>query len=381
LKSGAAIAAVILAAGQSVRMGGFKPLLPLGGTPVIERVARLFLAAGIGHVAVVTGHRAPEIHQAVTPLKIHCVTNPDYRQGMFTSVQTGLRNLPCGCAAAFIHPADIPLVRRHTIRRMTAAFRAASPAILYPTFDERRGHPTLIRSDLVPAILAWHGRGGLRAFLQGHDDESLELPVVDEAILLDMDTPQAYRRMAARLDREQIPSAEECRVLMDRVASLPSPIAAHCRAVSRVGRCLADALQAAGVGVDPEKVAAAALLHDIARTLKDHARAGAQLLEIHGFVSLAPLVAGHMDLEVNADHPIDEAQIVFLADKLVAGDRLVDLATRFDAKLAQYGANPAAAARIARRRENALCVKAKVERLTGLPVHAIVAGLAEGGKR
>ncbi|MCB2167098.1 MAG: hypothetical protein KQI78_05515 [Deltaproteobacteria bacterium] len=56
-----------------------------------------------------------------------------------------------------------------------------------------------------------------------------------------------------------------------------------------------------------------------------------------------------MDLEVNAEHPIDEAQIVFLADKLVAGDRLVDLETRFDAKLAPYGSNPAAA-RIARRR-------------------------------
>lgn len=381
MKTGAAIAAVILAAGQSVRMGRFKPLLPLGNTPVIARVVKLFLGAGIDNVVVVTGHRATEIHEMVTPLKINCVENPAYRQGMFTSVQTGLRHLPHGCAAFFIHPVDIPLVRRHTIEGMTTAFLSASAAIIYPTFDERRGHPTLIRSDLVPAILAWHGRGGLRAFLQGHDDESLELPVVDEAILLDMDTPQAYRRMAARLDREQIPSAEECRVLMERVASLPPPITAHCRAVSRVARCLADALQAAGVGVDPEKVAAAALLHDIARTRKDHARAGAQLLEIHGFASLAPLVADHMDLEVDADHPIDEAQIVFLADKLVAGDRLVDLATRFDAKLAQYGANPAAAARIARRRENALRVKAKVERLTGLPVHAIVAGLSAGGER
>jgi CTP:molybdopterin cytidylyltransferase MocA len=381
LKTGAAIAAVILAAGQSVRMGRFKPLLPLGNTPVIERVVKLFLGAGIDNVVVVTGHRAPEIHEMVTPLQVDCVKNPDYRQGMFTSVQTGLRNLPHGCAAFFIHPVDIPLVRPQTVRRITAAFKAASPAILYPTFDERRGHPTLIRMDLAPGILAWHGRGGLRTFLRGHDAESLELPVVDEAVLLDMDTPEAYRRMEARLDREKIPSSEECRVLMERVASLPPPIAAHCRAVSRVGRCLADALQAAGVGVDPEKVAAAALLHDIARTRKDHARAGAQLLEIHGFASLAPLVADHMDLEVDADHPIDEAQIVFLADKLVAEDRLVDLATRFDAKLAQYGANPAAAARIARRRENALCVKAKVERLTGLSVKTTVAGLSTGGDR
>jgi hypothetical protein len=84
---------------------------------------------------------------------------------------------------------------------------------------------------------------------------------------------------------------------------------------------------------------------------------------------------------VDARHPIDEAQIVFLADKLVAGDQLVDLEARFDAKLSQYGSNPVAAARIARRRENARCVWAKVERLTGLSVKAIVAGLPTGGDR
>jgi hypothetical protein len=231
--------------------------------------------------------------------------------------------------------------------------------------------------DLVPGILTWHGRGGLQTFLQSQETESLELPVVDEAILLDMDTPEDYRRMAVRQAREEIPSAEECRVLMVRIEALPPPIAAHGRAVSRVARCLADALHAVGAVIDRERVAAAALLHDIARTRKDHARAGAQLLESHGFVRLAPLVADHMDLEVGAG-PIDEAQIVFLADKLVAGDRLVDLEERFELKMAKYGHDPAVAARIARRRDNARRVRAKVEDATGLSMEAIIA--AAGGR-
>jgi hypothetical protein len=117
---------------------------------------------------------------------------------------------------------------------------------------------------------------------------------------------------------------------------------------------------------------AAALLHDIARTQPNHAWAGAQLLEVHGFARLAPLVADHMDLEVDKETPLDEAQIVFLADKLAAGDRRVDLEERFNRKIAKYGRDPEVAARIARRRDNARRVRAKVEAVTGRALKAIM---------
>jgi molybdenum cofactor cytidylyltransferase len=366
------IAAVVLAGGFSQRMGRFKPLLPLGDSRTIERVVRMFKDAGIEEILVVVGHRGAEIRRAVAPLNVVCVENPDYAEGMFTSVLAGIRALPEHCRAFFIHPVDIPMVRWQTVKRLAAAAEDSSAIVLYPTFDGRRGHPTLIRAFLGPQILAWSGTGGLRSFLQGHDTESRELPAADEAVLLDLDTPGDYSRMLARLTGEGLPTEAECRVLMDDLQALPAAVAAHCRAVAEVARRLAEALHTAGLDIDVELACTAALLHDIARTGKDHARVGARLLETHGFARLAPIVEAHMDLEVDLGHPLDEAQVVYLADKLVIGDQVVDLEQRFARKMEKYGRDPAAAAAIARRRDTARCIRDKVERMAGIAVDAFL---------
>jgi len=377
---GTTMAAIILAAGQSRRMARFKPLLPLGESCAIERTVQAFLAADISNVLVVTGHRALDVQHRLASLAVRCVENADFQEGMFSSVITGIAALPTACEAFFVHPADIPLVRAHTIRRMAAAFEETLPAILYPTFGGRRGHPTLISSALSAAILNWNGDDGLRACLEEREADSRELSVADEAILLDMDTPEDYRQLQDGRIRGDLPSIAECRALMEDVQRLPGPVIAHCRAASSVARRLTAALNAAGITLDMELAATAALLHDIARTQTDHARTGAGLLETHGFPRLAPLVTDHMDLEVDGKAPLDEAQIVFLADKLVAGAQLVDLKERFDRKMTQYGRDPAVAARIARRRDNARRVRRKVEKATGRAIAAIIAAPATGGE-
>ncbi|MDX9788788.1 MAG: NTP transferase domain-containing protein [Desulfobacterales bacterium] len=372
MKKDTAIAAIVLAAGLSERMGRFKPLLPLGACRTIERVVTIFQTAGIEEIIVVTGHRGADVRQVMAPLNVRCIENPNYLEGMFSSVLTGIQALPARCRKVFIHPVDIPLVRSHTVRRLVTAFKKSSASILYPTFDGRRGHPTLIHACLAPLILEWPGLGGLRAFLKCHDADSLELPVADEAILLDLDTPQDYHRMLDRLTFEGLPTENECRVLMEVIQCLPPDIKAHCRAVAVVAQRLAEALNAAGIFIDGELVHTAALLHDIARTRKDHAEAGAQLLETHGFNRLSPIVRAHMDLNGPAGQPIDETQVVYLADKLVAGDQRVDLEKRFARKLEKYGLDPFAVSQIARRRENARRIQAEVERLTGLAIDTIV---------
>jgi molybdenum cofactor cytidylyltransferase len=370
------IAAIVLAAGLSERMGRFKPLLPLGACRIIERVVKMFQGAGVTDIIVVAGHRGGEVRQAVDPLNVRCVQNADYPQGMFSSVLAGVRSLPEQCRAFFIQPVDIPMVRSQTVRRLVDAFEGASAEVLYPTFDGRRGHPTMIGASLKSGIIHWRGTGGLRTLLQGHEAGSLELPVADEAVLLDLDTPGDYQRMQARLPLEGLPGEAECRVLMEQMQVLPPSMAAHCRAVAAVAQRLAKALTTAGVSINVERVRSAALLHDIARTSRNHAAAGARLLESHGFSLLAPIVKTHMDLEVVADQPIDEAQVVYLADKLVAGDRLVDLEQRLTRKMAKYGRDPCAVAAIARRMENARRVQFKVERITGRGIAAI-AGTGE----
>jgi molybdenum cofactor cytidylyltransferase len=359
------ISAVLLAAGLSRRMGRFKPLLSLGTGRTIERVVKFFQAAGVDDILVVTGHRAGDVCRTVAPFGARCVENPDYRQGMFTSVLAGIKALSEQCGAFFIHPADIPLVRPQTVMRLTAALKETHAAIIYPTFCGRRGHPTLIQSRLKTKILGKSYPGGLRAFLKSHEAESLEVPVADEAVLLDLDTPEDYQRLLARPIPDGLPSDKECHVLLDEIQNLPAPIVAHCKAVAIVAQRLAEALQAAGVTLDIELVRTAALLHDIARTQKkDHANIGADLLEYHGFPRLAPIVRAHMDLEVGAEAPIDETQVVYLADKLVCEDRQVMLSQRFNRQIEKFGASPSALAAILKRREDALHIQKKVEQIT-----------------
>ena len=162
-------------------------------------------------------------------------------------------------------------------------------------------------------------------------------------------------------------------MLIETIHCVPASIVAHSRAVSAVACRLAQALNQVGIKVDSELVRTAALLHDIARNRKrKHPEVGARLLEAHGFSRLAPIVAAHMDLETSERQPVDEAQLVYLADKLVLGDQRVALAQRFAAPLKKYGADPAAVAAIEKRRESARCIRSKVERLTGHDLDAIL---------
>lgn len=120
------ITAIVLAAGLSERIGQLKPLMPLGDQRVIERVVKLFQDAGIEDVVVVVGHHALDVRQAIAPLNVRFVKNPDYGYGMFTSVLTGIRALAPRCLAFFIHPVDIPLVRYQTVGRLAAAFKVGT---------------------------------------------------------------------------------------------------------------------------------------------------------------------------------------------------------------------------------------------------------------
>lgn len=371
----ASIAAIVLAAGRSRRMGRFKPLLPLGGKRALERTVDTFADAGIREILVIVGHRAGELRQALASSPVRCIENSDYPQGMFTSVLAGIRALPEACSGFFVHPADIPLVRPQTVSRLAAAFRQADPPVLYPTFLAERGHPPLIRADLAPTILRWRSKGGLRPFLEQYEADSLEIPVADEAIVMDMDTAEDFQRLETHRIREGLPSRRECRALLETVAPPPAAVAAHCRATEAATRCLAEALNAAGADIDAELAGCAARLHDIARTEKNHAEAGARLLAAHGFQRLAPIVRVHMDFAVDPRSPLDEAQVVYLADKVTVGERLFSIEAAFAGKLEKFGQDPVIRENILRRKESAVRIQAKVERITGLGLDRILKGV------
>lgn len=189
------MSAIILAAGYSSRMESLKALLPLGNSTVIERVVKLFIESGIDDVRVVSGHQRKMLHPVLQKLAVQEVYNPDYSQGMFSSVQAGVSSLGAELEAFFIMPVDIPLVKIATIKELVINYEQTGAKIVYPCCNGKRGHPPLLSKTLRTEILQWEGSYGLKGLLRQHDDMSLNIPVSDAGILLDMDTTEQYQKL------------------------------------------------------------------------------------------------------------------------------------------------------------------------------------------
>jgi molybdenum cofactor cytidylyltransferase len=188
------IVALILAAGRSTRMGVFKPLLPLGRRTILETILHRYRLAGISDILVVLGHRAEEVQTILDKSSTACVINDQYDEGMFSSIRVGAGSLSGACDAFFLHPADIPLVRPETLRRLISVRAETKKRILYPCYQQRRGHPPLICETMIPAILEFNEPGGMRALLRCYAQESLNVDGDDPGILADMDTKEDYDR-------------------------------------------------------------------------------------------------------------------------------------------------------------------------------------------
>ena len=371
-------AALVLAAGESSRMGRPKPLLDIGGITVLERVIRLFRDAGIDDVRVVTGHRPEQLSPLLESLGIQKIHNPGYREGMFSSVVAGVQSLAGTVDGFFVLPVDVPLVRPRTVMALLDAHSENKDRILYPCFHGKRGHPPLIPGSLAGELLKWSGEGGLRAFLALYQERAVDLAVADGNILLDMDTPEDYEQILKRFERYDIPTERECLALMVDVHHLEDRLMDHCRGVARAAKYLATELREAGLAVDPELANAAGLLHDIAKGQPDHAGAGARILEDLGFPRVAEVVAAHVDLDLPAGRPLDEREIVCFADKLMEGGRLVSVQARFGGKLERYGDIPEVRRKIEGRMERALRLGNEIGRILGRDMDALLRGIETG---
>lgn len=189
------IAALILAAGRSTRMGTFKPLLPLGRKTIIETLIDLYRSAGISDMLIVLGHRADDVRPILERQDIPWTINEHYDQGMFSSIQTGVKNINPDSKAFFLHPVDIPLVRPETLSRIIGIRSKKKASICYPCHEGRRGHPPLISTALIPAILAFDESGGMRALLSSYNEDALNVDCNDPGILKDFDTPEDFAKI------------------------------------------------------------------------------------------------------------------------------------------------------------------------------------------
>ncbi len=358
------IAAIILAAGWSSRMGAFKPLLPFSEGTVLGHVISTITEARIDNIYVVVGNEAERMIPVVEAHGAMAVLNAAFADGMMSSIKAGIAALPNTVDGAMILPVDVPLVRTSTLAEIVGRIGADEPLILRPTFRGKCGHPPFISRQLFPEILAAAPEITLRDILDRHQQNVQSIPVIDSGILRDMDYSDEYLRLAACLPHRRQPDEAECTAMQDAIGT-PEPTRRHCAVVAKLAVEIAERLVAKGIAIDIDAVRAGALLHDIAKVEPDHAAAGARYVAAFGFADVARIVADHMELALEPGQPLDERHVVFLADKLIKGERRVGLDERFAPALTAFASNPEALAGALRRRGAVAAVLAAVESIIG----------------
>jgi molybdenum cofactor cytidylyltransferase len=187
------VAAIILAAGRSERMGAFKPLLPFGSQTVIDSCVRLLRDGGVDTVVVVLGQdrRAEGLQKHLEDSRVIFAINPDAASEMSASIACGVRELPEGVKAVLITPADHPAVPPEVIEQLTSEWRQGARLVM-PTWKGHGGHPVLVELSFRDDLLNLDASSGLKGLLDVHRDDLRRLDVNSNYIARDMDTWDDY---------------------------------------------------------------------------------------------------------------------------------------------------------------------------------------------
>lgn len=189
------ISAIILAAGESKRMGQPKMLLRWGNTTVLEHVISVFMQPGVEDIVVITGGVRERIENAIGNYPVQCVYNNEYASGeMLSSIQMGLRALQSQVEAALIGLGDQPQVQEGSVRKVCEAFQKTKSNIVVPSYQMRRGHPWLVTRGYWSELLELKSPQSPRDFLNAHQNEIHYVNTDDPHILADLDTPEDYQK-------------------------------------------------------------------------------------------------------------------------------------------------------------------------------------------
>jgi len=191
------VAAIVLAAGLSTRMGRNKLLLDVGGEPVVRRCVRVALAARLDPVLVVLGHDADAVRGALPPLPCRFVMNARHADGMNASVCAGIAALPPDVGAAVVLLADMPFVDVHMISTLVAQRRGGA-ALILSEYDGVVAPPTLVDRSLFADMASEAGRGCAQRLRRRHPNRSASVKW-SAAALADLDLPEDYERVKTRL--------------------------------------------------------------------------------------------------------------------------------------------------------------------------------------
>jgi len=193
------VAALVLAAGQSRRMGEKNKLLAeFDDEPLVRRSVRAALASKASPVIVVTGHMEPEIHVALAGLDVVFAHNADFAEGLSASLKAGMRHVPSGAPGVLVMLADMPAIDADTLDGLLEAFDpAAGRSIVLPTAAGKRGNPVIWSRDFFAELKALSGDTGARHLLAGNED-AVHRVEIGHDVLLDVDTPEALAAAGGR---------------------------------------------------------------------------------------------------------------------------------------------------------------------------------------
>ncbi len=195
------IGAVVLAAGESRRMGTQKLLLPFGDTTVVGAVARTARTARVDLVLVVLGSDRDAVRAELERVRtdepsrqaeLAFAVNENYPEGMLSSIQAGFRALPADAEAAVVMLGDQPFLAARVVDAVVGAFREGGRGIVVPVFRGRRGHPVLVDLKYREEVLGLDPSDGLRQLMRAHPGDISEVEVGDANVLRDLDTPADY---------------------------------------------------------------------------------------------------------------------------------------------------------------------------------------------
>ena len=202
-KASRSIAAVVLAAGRSSRMGGPNKLLAeIGGRPLVRIVAEAALASQARPVVVVTGHERERVEAALAGLPVTFVHNPNYAEGLGTSLRAGIAAVPAQADGVVVCLGDMPQVDAALIDRLIAAIDPDKGALVaVPTIDGKRGNPVVWSRRFFSDLMAVEGDVGARHLIGRYGEAVVEVPVTGTGVLTDIDTPEALAALKAELEK------------------------------------------------------------------------------------------------------------------------------------------------------------------------------------
>jgi molybdenum cofactor cytidylyltransferase len=188
------IHAIVLAAGESRRMGMPKPLLRFGSTTFLGQIVSTLRQSRIGRITVVLGAEAERIRESIDLSGVDVVVNEGYAEGQLSSLIAGLKALPGQAEAAVVCLVDNPFITAILVDQIIHRFRQTLGPIVVPVVSGRRGHPALFSNRLFADLLAAPPQEGARHVLRAHPELIHEVDTSEQAILIHIESPDDYRQ-------------------------------------------------------------------------------------------------------------------------------------------------------------------------------------------